>query len=116
MQPFSHNNKYLLLTQIGLPESMKVAVLINCHRLFVAYAYHCFWLILEIYTDASVLSLNIDKSYMMLREHRVCNASDFYLDHALIESGNYRDMLLKTCINCSRDQLLHLLSTAYNRY
>ncbi len=95
---------------------MKVAVLINCHRLFVAYAYHCFWLILEIYTDASVLSLNIDKSYMMLREHRVCNASHFYLDMAIVKSCNDRYMLLKARINCSRDQLLHLLSTAYNRY
>ena len=95
---------------------MKVAVLINCHRLFVAYAYHCFWLILEIYTYASVLSLDIDKSYMMLREHRVCNASNFYLDMAIVKSCNDRYMLLKARINCSRNQFLHLLSTAYNRH
>ena len=40
---------------------MQDAVLINCHRLLVAHAYNCFRLILEIHTDATVLSLDIDK-------------------------------------------------------
>ena len=40
---------------------MKIAILIDCDRLLVAYTYNSLRLILEVHTDATVLSLHIDE-------------------------------------------------------
>ena len=40
---------------------MKIAILIDCYRLLIAYTYNCLWLILQIDTDATVLCLHIDE-------------------------------------------------------
>ena len=40
---------------------MKIARLIDCDRLFIAYAYNSLRFILKIHADATILSLHIDE-------------------------------------------------------
>ena len=95
---------------------MQIAVFIDCNRFFVAQIYHSLRHILEIHTDAAVLSLYIYESDMMLLKHRVSHAAYLYLDCIVIYPGDNRNMLLEACIYSSRNEFLHLLSAAYYRY
>ena len=94
---------------------MKIAVLIDGNRLLIAYAYDSLRLVLEVNTDTTVLCLDIDERDVVLWEHRVGHAAYLNLDCAVIKLCNYRYMLLKTCIYCSRYKLHHLL-TATNHW
>ncbi len=94
---------------------MQVAVFIYGHRLSCACAYFCFRLVFEIDPDASVFIFHIDECDVMLREHRVWDASDLDLDPAVVDACYDRYMFLVACIHGVRDELLHLFSAAHDR-
>ena len=73
-------------------------------------------LILEIHSDATVLSLYIYECDVMFRKHRVLHTADLDPESMLINPCNRRNMLLKTCIDCSRYQFFHLLTAADHWY
>ena len=104
------------LLQFCLPQAVEIAVLVDRNRLATAGADNCLWLILEVYADATILSLNIDKCDVVLWEHWVCYAAHLNLYCAVIYACNYRNMLLATRINGVRNKLLHLLTAAYYCY
>ena len=104
------------LNNLCLPESVDVAVFVDCHRLSRTCTYYSFRNIIEIDAYATVLQLHIYKYYVVLRSHGVRNTSDINPDLAVIYAGDNRQMLFAARILCSRDKLLHLLSAAYNRY
>ena len=93
---------------------MKVAIFVDCNSLLIAKVYKSDRLILKIHTDTSVLCLDIDECDMVLRKHRVMYTSDLNLDGLVINPCHEWNMLLETCIHCTRDKLFHLLTTAYN--
>ena len=94
---------------------MKVTVFIDRSRLMLAYTYDCFRIVLEIHIYTSVLRLNEDESYEMLRDHRMRDASHLDFQSTSFKPGNERNMLLLCCINSIRDKLLHLFTTTYHR-
>lgn len=94
---------------------MQVAIFIYGYRFARACAYLCFRLVRQIDPYASVFIFHIDECDVMLREHRVSDASDFDLDPAVVDACYDRYMLFVACIHSVRDELLHLFSAAHNR-
>ena len=104
---------YFELLQFCLPQAVEVAVLVDRNRLATAGADNCLWLILEVYADATILSLNIDKCDVVLWEHWVCYAAHLDLNCALVNFCHYRDVLLTARLDGIWNKLLHLLAAAY---
>ena len=94
---------------------MQIAILIHSYRLIIT-KYCRNRHILEIHTDTSVLCLYIYECNVMLRKHWVLYTADLNSESMLIKPYNCRDMLLETCIYCSRYQLFHLLTAADHRH
>ena len=52
----------------------------------------------------------------MLRSHRVCNTSDFYLYVAIVDPSYDRNMFFVACVYGIRNEFLHLFTAAYDFY
>ena len=59
------------ILQLGLPQAVEIAVLVNSDRLRVASAEHRLGFVGQVDADTALLGLNIDKGDMVLRQHRV---------------------------------------------
>lgn len=102
------------LLQFALPKTVQIAIFVYGNRLVVADAYHSLGLIGQIYANTTTFSLNVDKYDMMFWQHRVFYTTDAHLDSAIVDALNNGDVLLSACIYRIGNQLLHLLTAAYN--
>ena len=103
-----------LTLEFCFPQTVKVAIFVNCERFIVASADDGLGLILKIYSDATPLGLDIDESYVVFGEHWVSHATHLHLDTAVVDALNNWEMLLAAGINSIGNELLHLLAAAYN--
>ena len=62
-----------------LPQTVDIAVFVDCLDFALADAYYRFWLILKVDAYTAIIGLNIDKGDMVLRQHRVRNATHLNL-------------------------------------
>ena len=95
---------------------MQVAVLIDRSNSLLANIYHRYGLILEVYTDATALSLHIDECDVVRLLHGVVYTAHLNLNAAIAEVSDYWNMLLATRIYSVGNELLHLLAAAYHGY
>ena len=79
---------------LQLPQTVDIAVFVYCLDLAFADTYYRLRLILKVDADTAIIGLNIDKGDMVLRQHRVRNATHLNLYSMLIKARYNRQMLL----------------------
>ena len=99
------------------PETVQVAVSINCDRLVVLAELEFYVGIavgLEFLEEVAVLELYEYPLDIVCINHRMINCTDVYVEYAALY-GCDRYMLLAACIDYIGNQLFHLLAAAYDR-
>lgn len=79
---------------LQLPQAVDIAVFVDGLDFALADTYYRLWLILKVDADTAIIGLNIDKGDMVLRQHRVRNATHLNLYSMLIKARYNRQMLL----------------------
>ena len=79
---------------LQLPQAVNIAVFVYCLDLAFADTYYRLRLILKVDAYTAIIGLNIDKGDMVLRQHRVRNATHLNLYSMLIKARYNRQMLL----------------------
>ena len=69
--------------KLRFPETVEVAVFVDCDRLSGADADLSFGLVLEVNPDAAVLGFDIDEADVMFRRHGMWFAADLYKNLAV---------------------------------
>ena len=103
--------------EIGLPQSVQVAVCVDSDRLFIrsqSKGHGGSRAGLQVFALTTGGGLQIDPGDIVLRNHGVLNGADLNSDEIAFDAGN-GDMLLHTALNGSGNQLSHFLAAAYNR-
>ena len=95
---------------------MEVAVFIDSHGFATADAHLCYWFVFEVYLHATVLKLYIDKSDVVLGEHRVLNATHLNTQFAVVDFLHNGEVFLYACLYGAGDEFGHLLATAEGGY
>ena len=102
---FTNFHKFSKLTKIPnlpttnrlhlqLPQAVDIAVFVYCLDFAFADTYYRLRLILKVDAYTAIIGLNIDKGDMVLRQHRVRNATHLNLYSMLIKTRYHRQMLL----------------------
>ena len=94
---------------------MEVTIFVYSYRFVCANTYYGFRLVFQVHADTTIFSFHIDEGDVMFRSHRVSYTAYFYLDTAIVQSGNYRNMLFVAGIDGIRNQLFHFFATTYYR-
>ena len=79
---------------LQLPQAVNIAVFVDGLDFAFADTYYRLRLILKVDADTAIIGLNIDKGDMVLRQHRVRNATHLNLYSMLIKARYNRQMLL----------------------
>ena len=103
--------------EIGLPQSVQVAVCVDSDRLFIrsqSKGHGGSRAGFQVFALTTGGGLQIDLGAIVLRNHGMLNGADLNGDEIAFDAGN-GDMLLHTGLNGSGNQLSHFLAAAYNR-
>lgn len=78
---------------------MQITIFIYSYWLSRAYTYQCLWFVFKVDFYTSIFQFDINEKYMMLRNHRMRDTSNFNLQHTVIYLCDDRNMFLITCIH-----------------
>ena len=94
---------------------MEVAVFVDGFCFVIAEVYHCYRFVFKVDADAAFFSFHVYESDVVFREHRVVDATHFYLDDVIFEECHHRDVFFAASLDGVRDELFHFLAAAEDR-